>query len=201
MTDDQLVLALLTSYKNRGIDLSKLLDDPIFDKLPALSKIHAIQTHAGTLHDGVSTTLSGNDYKRVLMNSLFSGVAGAVTGRSLGSALGSPNGITPGTAGLMGGIIGGAAGALTGGLSAVSSVSNRRDLKHALNVARVDPSVVNALGVLSTSHVNSESRSLRDDILDRISEKADKAIDSNMEPMIRAQDAAFIEIHNRYNNH
>jgi hypothetical protein len=178
MNDEQLVLALIASYKARGIDLSSILDDPLFSKLPAWSKIKAIQDHAQELHDGVHGGMTRGDWKRVGVNSLFSGITGGLAGATAAAGLqsaGHLGGVTLGEGRGYGALIGGLAGAMLGGLGAYSHVADRREIKQSLGIAATNPTAANAIGALSTSHMNAGSRDLRSEILSRIADEITNA--------------------------
>lgn len=186
MTDDQLVLALINSYKSRGIDLSRMLDDPLFDKLPAASKIKAIQQYAGPLHEGVSGRFGKSDFGRMAVNATLGGATGALTGYGLGRSLAAhaAGGVTPLRGALTGAAILGLSGAVAGGIKALSSVDDRRAIKNGLSQAQQNPSLENAIGVLSTRHMTSSSRSLKEGLLDHIASMINNAGSSQVEPYL-----------------
>lgn len=186
LTDEQLVLALIKAYRDRGIELSHILDDPLFLKLPARSKIQAIQNHAKEIHEGTSSAFTGTDYKRIGTNAIFSGIAGAATGATLGSQLAAafPYGMNKYSGGLTGALLLGGAGALAGTIKSMGSVDNRRALRNQLSKVSDDPSIENAIGVLSTKNMLSEGRDLRDRILDRVSQMTNEAGTAQVQPLI-----------------
>jgi hypothetical protein len=178
MTDEQIVSALITSYRNRGVDLSYLLSDPLFERLPIRSKIQAIQNHAEELQAGIKDGITSNDVKRMSADILFEGARGASVGGGLGAALaaaGAAGGITPLKGALLGAAVTGVTGGLLGAFRGYQGVGERRDLKTALKAVSEAPSPTNALGALSHHHATASDRNLKRDILSRVAEKLQTA--------------------------
>jgi hypothetical protein len=169
MTDEQLIAALILSYKNRGVDMSQFLTDPLFTKLPLKSQVKAIQDHASTLHEGIPSLLTSEDYKRIGTLSAFNGLRNGIIGIPAGMALASAFNIDhPLKVALISGGISGATGALASLFKSTGEVLDRRDLKTSLKAVSEAPSPIGALEVLSTPHITSKKRNYRDRIFDRI---------------------------------
>jgi hypothetical protein len=77
MKDELVIQSLVELYKERGIDLHLLLDDPMFTHLPLESKVNSIKQYASHIASPTSRTLTRADVKSVLTNSLAgAGLAG-----------------------------------------------------------------------------------------------------------------------------
>jgi len=203
MTDEQLVLALIKAYKDRGIDMSYILDDPIFSKLPAPSRIKAIQTHARELHSGVPSNLTGSDYGRLASSTVFTALPGALAGWGIGSALASqiPWGVNKYSGAAIGATVMGLAGALAGGTKALSSIDDRRQIRNQLDQTARDPSTENAIGVLSTKHMHTSGRDLRDKILEMVSGNIINAGNSQVSPLIQSAHSTKNDLFIQANSH
>lgn len=189
LTDDQIVLALIASYKSRGIDMSAMLDDPLFDKLPAAVKIKAVKDHAGTLSQGTASGYRKVDYTRIGANALLSMPQGALTGAGIGAALATPGkyGVNSMHGALVGALLTGAAGAISGYMASSEEANRREAIKNALEVAAKDRSVETAVSALTTSHANASSATLRKNILDRISGIVGMNAERSIGPVLSAQ--------------
>lgn len=86
MNEDQIVLSLLNFYKQEGIDLFAILDDPIFKKLPLSTKIQAIKTHAQEIEEGTSQGISKRDVRAIGSSALWHGLMGGLTGATAAAA-------------------------------------------------------------------------------------------------------------------
>jgi len=173
MNDEQLVSALIASYRARGIDMSYLLSDPLFEKLPGAVKVQAVQAHAKELAEGINPGFTRNDYTRVGVESAYAGVRGAMLGAPIGAALSAASGglgMSPLKAALLAAGVLGLTGASVGAFGALGGVGQRKALKTSLRAVSVDPSPIAAIGALSSSHNSTESRSLREKILNRVSD-------------------------------
>ena len=197
MTDDQLALALITAYKNRGIDMSLLLVDPMFTDLPASSKIEAIQKYAKDIESGINPRLNSVDWSRIAANAGFEGAAGAMAGAGLGRlvAAGTQGGITPLHATLIGATLLGSTGAIIGGLKAFGGVRERQSLKRTMGEVSANPTVPNAVYALSSNHMHSTGKVVRDNILNRIGDAARGAAHGHLEPLITQTHAEFLSKH------
>ncbi len=80
MNDNQVILSLLNFYKNEGIDLHYLLDDPLFVKLPLSLRIEMIKNNAKQIHQGMSGSMTRRDWNVLGKDMLFQGILGGMTG-------------------------------------------------------------------------------------------------------------------------
>lgn len=192
LTDDQIVLALIAAYKSRGTDMSAMLDDPLFDKLPAATKIKAIQNHAGTIGEGIKPGYGKVDYTRIGANTLLSIPGGAMAGAGIGATLAARSGnlgVGALHGALMGGLLTGTAGALASMFSSADDAARRKALKTVLTEAGNNTSVEKAIGALTTSHAGTRSSTLRKNILDRIAGMVTEQAHGTIAPVLHAQDA------------
>lgn len=81
MKDELVIQSLVELYRERGVDLHLLLDDPMFTHLPLESKVNSIKQYASHIASPNARTLTGSDVKSVLVNSLAG--AGLATGSVL----------------------------------------------------------------------------------------------------------------------
>jgi hypothetical protein len=191
MTDDQIVLALIAAYKARGADMSYLLSDPLFEKLPASVKIRAVKQHASELEQGISHNLLPVDKATIVSNTLFGAAGGVTTGMLTGAAISSlkgPGGLSTPTTALIGAGIMGLGGAITGAIGSLGGVGTRRTLKSSLKAVSEAPSDINAVGALSTSHLGSEMTSLKRQILDRVGQQITKNFEARVAPFTSSVD-------------
>lgn len=170
MTDDQIVAALITSYKNRGVDMSHLLTDPVFRSLPVQSQIQALQSHASELEAGISSGLNREDVGHTVAQGLSTGLKGALLGGSLGTLIAAsrPGNLTPVKGALIGAGMLGGLGALMSGFHTEGRVRDRREVKNALKGLSEASSPVPSVTLLSGAHAQQESKNLKQEILNRI---------------------------------
>lgn len=202
LTDDQIVLALIAAYKSRGTDMSAMLDDPLFDKLPAATKIKAIQNHAGTIGEGIKPGYGKVDYTRIGANAILSIPRGALTGASIGAALAARSGnlgVGALHGALVGGTLTGVGGAITGAFSSLDETSRRKALKAVMETAGANGSTQNAVKALTTAHAGMRSNTLRKNILDRISELISEHSHGVVAPVLHAQDTRLQEMNTNIN--
>lgn len=189
MNDEQLVSALITSYRNRGVDMSYLLTDPIFTKLPPKVQIQAIQDHAKELHKGVNSGMLKSDYKNLGANVAYSGLKGISMGLPIGAALSAASGghgLSPLKAALLAAGAMGFSGAVIGGFGSLGGLGLRKEVKTSLRGVLDDPSPITALGVMSTPHTTADSRTFKEQILNRISKDISGVAEKNVPTYLQA---------------
>ena len=169
MNDQQVVASLLAFYKQQGMDLSYVLDDPIFIKLPIASKIEAIKKHAQEIVDGTSPGFNKIDRNAILTHAAKSIIAGGFTGASLGAAWGSTvPGFSPRNTAIIGALAGATAGLGNSALGRYHELSARRAVRDQLQAAAENPSDTNAIGALSVQGVHSRQGDARNEIIDTL---------------------------------
>lgn len=186
ISHEQVVDSLVAFYKNKGVDLTYLLEDPLFEKLPVETKIDAIKKHASTLQAGSPKGWNKEEKSDVYSGALtgtFGGLGTALLALPLGTKLLENAGISlakgmaynKAVAATLGGgaILGGALGALAGVAKAKNQVDARRDVIHQINSTIKEPTDTNAIGVLATRNLYNRQHKLRDAIVGRVSEKLD----------------------------
>lgn len=183
LTNEQVVDSLIAFYKSRGEDLTYLLEDPIFARLPINDKIDAIKKHAATIHASSPGGLNKVEKAEVY----GAGISGAVTGLGMGMA-GIAGGMKllemagkPLAAGMAankamaftvgtGLALGMGAAAIVGQAKAKTLAGARQETRHQLNQVMKDPSDINALGVFSVGSIYKREHKLRDALVNRVSD-------------------------------
>lgn len=177
MNDQQVVSSLLAFYKQQGMDLSYVLDDPIFLKLPLASKVEAIKNNAQEIVDGTSPGFNRIDRQAILARTARSILAGGMAGGSLGAALGAGiPGFDPRRTALIGAITGAASGLGSEVLGRSQELLARKAVRHQLEAAAANPSDVNAIGALSVRGIHGRQGAARDQIISSLQEAAGKAV-------------------------
>ena len=186
MNDEQLVSALIASYRARGIDMSYLLSDPLFEKLPGAVKVQAVQAHAKELADGINDQFNGLDYTRAGTSAFMGAAQGALMGIPIGASLAAaaPGGMSPLKAALLAAGALGLTGASLSALKASGGVGQRKALKTSLRDVSVDPSPIAAIGALSSSHMSHESRAFREKLMDKVHEMTSGGVIQQIEPQL-----------------
>lgn len=186
LTNEQVIDSLLAFYQSRGTDLTYLINDPVFDKLPVQDKIEAIKKHAGVIHANSPSGWNAEE-KAHLKAGIGMGVLGGIgTGMlaahvakaALSSAgpLASAMAANKATAAVLGfgALIGSTMGGVTGYLKARSDIDSRHVLRDQLGATARDPSNSNAIGVLSVRDQYQREHTLRHLILDKVQDKLGK---------------------------
>ena len=165
MTESDTALALINAYKARGIDLSVLLEDPLFVKLKPETRIQAIQTYAHDFQTNTSRGMTGTDWAGVASNVVMTAIPFALAGHALAPKF---PGLAKGTTATAGAVFGTMAGGLTSALKMADIKSRRLAAARELEKLKADPSAENAVGVLSGSHMRSGGAALKTRLLDSI---------------------------------
>jgi len=189
MNDEQIVLSLLNFYRNEGIDLHQILDDPIFNSLSLPTKISAIKRHAQLIHDGMSSGINRHELKGIGKSLLWHGIMGGMTGAAA----------TATTAKLFAGgrttpmaiALGAATGAGSGlGLAAIRQFearSERNELRKYLREAAERSDEESALHTIAKRNLQNSQRSENNVAFNKF---IDRIVQHNDE---RARDAAIRE--------
>lgn len=69
MNEELILESLIELYRERGIDLHILLDEPMFDSLKLSTKIKLIKQYASHIASNTSRSLNRSDIKSLLLNS------------------------------------------------------------------------------------------------------------------------------------
>lgn len=190
MSNEAIVDSLLEFYKSRGTDLSYLLEDSVFEKLPVQDKIAAIRRHAKTIYEG-SPEAWNKEEKAVIKGSTISGVMSGAGLGILGSVAAwnviknnpgalanvmAKNKALAGTL-LAGSIVGATAGAVTGYMRGVSSATPRLAMREQLGKVIGNPSDANTIGVLSIKPQYRREHALRDILLTKVTDKINTGVE------------------------
>lgn len=84
MTNEQIVNILISAYQKKGIQMTNLLSDPIFQGLSPVEKIEAIKQHAEQIIKGSKASWTGKEIKDLLgMSALTAGFVAVPAAKSL----------------------------------------------------------------------------------------------------------------------
>lgn len=185
----QVVNSLIAFYRSKGADLSYLLGDPIFQKLPLEERVNGIKAQANTLLEGIPQGLNRQE-KNLVWGDVVGGTmtgAGIVGGISHWAAkshpgMGSLFSHAPSRYKALATIIvptlvaGAVAGGLAGWAKADTLHQSRKALRNQLQNTARNPSDANALGTLSTAHLHNQTAISRMNILNKIQDKLDNVL-------------------------
>lgn len=206
LTDDQIVRSLIAYYHNTGVDLSTLLNDPIFEKLPIGSKVDAIKKYAATIVQGSSKN-PGKPYHKAILNSgLLGAGTGAFTGMGAGFATWAAMKPFPlGTLGSLkalaytvgsGALLGGASAAISSYLEHKGNITARENMHNQLRRTAESPTTENALGLLSSNYISSKRDEGNQALRRRLDSYIIPAIDNAGKELLPG---TFTKSYNRYN--
>lgn len=191
ISHEQVVDSLIAFYKSRGTDLSHVLEDPVFKKLPIESKVEAIKRNASILAAGTSKGWTSEEKSNVTSDAINGAITGAIsagTAIPVGIALLAAKGIPLANSmanskalaiTLAGGaLVGGALGGITSYARTRNEVLARHQIGNQFNKIHENPSNENAIGALSLRGIYSREHSLRSSLVNRIADKLDSNIES-----------------------
>jgi hypothetical protein len=78
--DQQIINSLIEAYTERGVDLTSIVDDPMFKGLSLSSKISAIKSNANTIIQGTSKGFSKDELKKAGKKAAIAGGLAALFG-------------------------------------------------------------------------------------------------------------------------
>ena len=192
MTDEQIILDLLAFYKRKGTNLSYLLDDPLFEKLPLKFKVEFMRKHAKIILDGSHSSVSLGDIGQVVSSAALGATTGAIAGLTAVKALSSPT-LTPGFAGKYGIGVGGAGGLLLGVIRGYEPIARRKAMRASLEEAVNNPSISNSVGLLSSNKIHSVNSVTRNSILNNVASTMNQNTRDMIPLGIKSLDAAHRE--------
>jgi uncharacterized membrane protein len=195
MNDNEVVISLLDYYKKKGIDLYKIIDDPMFKSLSRDTKIKAIQMYADRISQGTPATLNKNDFKSTMKQMLFRAGIGAVTGgiAGLGFARAFNDGKVPAEAFAAGAIFGATGGLLHSLGSSASNIADRLHMRKELNIVASEPTPQNAFNVLIANNIRGgKTKDFKDSTQEVLNESLE-----NLKNSRKDQLKAFVDHYNR----
>lgn len=164
MENEHIVEGLIALYKSKGVDLSYLLGDPVFQALPLRDRIVAVKKHAATLAAGSSEKLTPGEMAPIKTHAIMTGLAGAGVGLALARKLAGMGTLgTPGSLKALAvttalpTLLGASLGAMAGRSESLNAAQARKNVVGALRAAAHDPSDMNAVGVLSANSLRNAS--------------------------------------------
>lgn len=191
LSNEQIVFSLISYYKNKGIDLSHVLSDPVFQSLKMPDRIEAIKRHASEIIQGSNHDISkvGRDaLKADVLIGISTGIGAGITAKALAKEIMyksvphttqvfshvKPNLVAWGATIGVGALVGGMAGYMSGSISAADARDRRKALLRSVHEVSKNPSTENAIGVFS--HIGQVEREnvFRNKILNRIASDIDK---------------------------
>lgn len=195
MNDNEVVLALLDYYKKKGIDLYRILDDPMFKSLSRDTQIKAIQMYASRIAEGTPVTVNKNDFKSTLRQMLFRGGIGAITGgiAGLGFAKAFNNGKVPAEAFAAGAMFGATGGLLHSIGASASNIADRLHMRRELDTVASTPTPQNAFNVLLANNIRGgKTKDFKESAQEVLNESME-----NLKNNRKDQLKSFVEHYNR----
>lgn len=199
----QVVHSLLSFYRRRGADLTYLLGDPIFDKLPLEDKVEAVKIHAGTILNSTPESLNKDERSLVRGEVVSGALMGGLTAFGVGRAV-LHNPVFAETvarnkalAAMAGGVIvaGAGAGYLLGKFKTDQLKDARLSVRNELQRTVANPTMENSLGVLSAGHLHARTSIGKANIIAKVMSKIDDVaqgpIKEVAEPLFKAQYHGF----------
>ena len=188
ISSNEIITNLIAFYKKQGVDLSYILEDPIFEKLPLAEKIKIIKNHAGEIHAGTNPNWTPDERASVIsggimgsMAGLGAGAAGALLGEKLLHTVSANSGIELASqmaknkaylATVAGGILVGAGlGVGVNWLKERNRVRARQALRDQLGAISKNPNLENTLGALSIKSTFERSHELDKQLSQAIAQK------------------------------
>lgn len=155
--EEKLIKQLIKSYREQGIDLYALLDDPLFVRLPLETKVKAIKKFAKDIAEGTSRGVTKSDVRAVIKDVTMAGIVGAAAGGGTAMAaashfVGGPfnQGKLPYKAIGAGAIISGLSFAASTAMSAAKIHKDRNQILDKIYNVIDNPTDENAIDVLHT---------------------------------------------------
>lgn len=169
MTDDQIINSLINYYRDQGLNVVGILDNPIFTQLSTPTKVEMIKKYAHALSSG-GAGFTSKEMRDAKMGVALSAAGGAVVGAASGFAARGLKG-TLGGAGwglaLGGGALIGTAGGLANSAYALYNARNHRRTLHdavsALGNSPTSDSSAKAIFDITPTAVTSVVKDMRDD--------------------------------------
>lgn len=154
--EEEVFKSVLDTYRAQGLDLSAVLDDPIFRSLSLGTRIEVIKKYAKEVNSTSRRSITRSDIKDIIVSALATSglaagyglVGGVMAGRLYQGAMPSAKAIIPGAA------LFGIGSGVVSGVSAYRKLLKDKAL--ADNMGRVvdDPSTQNVAKLLTFHHLN-----------------------------------------------
>lgn len=154
MSNDYVIRGLISFYKDRGINLSYLLNDPVFTRLPVKEQAELLQRNAHMIKTRPSDRFGSDFFKRVTGGAVVGGASGAYTGFRIGQAAGDilgDRGIAKGIAALSGATVGTLIGGVIGANSSFAKSDQRDQFHNSVVRLQENPTAENAVRALSAN--------------------------------------------------
>lgn len=186
ISHEQVVDSLIAFYKNRNVDLSYLLDDPVFEKLPVDAKVEALKRNAAAFSQHTSSGWTSSEKSEVSSGAANGAITGALTagmaipaGMALLASRGIPLASSMANSKALAITLGGSAlvGSILGGIASYAKTRNdvlaRHQLKNQFAKLQANPNDENAVGALSLKGVYSREHNLRKALVGRVADRLD----------------------------
>jgi hypothetical protein len=148
--EEKLVQVMMEQYKERGVDMYALLDDPLFTHMKLEQKVELMKKYASHISSGTSKTLSKKDIRSLIIDAGFSGlVSGALAAAAVRQAshfFNKP--VTPFAAVASAIALGTLASSASTFFNTGRMVKNKADILKRIDKIVEDPSDENALSAL-----------------------------------------------------
>lgn len=176
--EEQIIKSLLATYREKGVDLTNIVSNPIFMHLPLETKVRMLRQNADEILAGSRAGISKTDIVQALKRAgTVAGISGAIAGFGAAEAVGfSPNSLPIKTILRTAGI----AAAASAGLSGLNMYMNKGIHDHRKsNFERLasNPTDDNALRVLFSNSIAHTPSRLSNPIDNIVRNTTDRASD------------------------
>lgn len=194
MTDNEIVLNLLDFYKDKGIDLYRVLDDPTFKALSRDTQLRAIQMYAKRILDGTPKVASKQDIKSMLKGIMLQTVGGAASGglAAYGLSKAFHGGTVPMESIASGAVFGGLTGVFGGGLGILGKLNDRSFMRSQLQTAADTQTPGSALNVITANHIKGTQGELFKKLIDKTTTDAETHLKSESTNQVKH----FVDLYN-----
>jgi hypothetical protein len=150
LTDDQVIRSMLNYYKARGINLSSVLDEPLFKGLSTKTKVELLKKYAGEIESGTQSGIFKSDITKILWDVLPASVYGGIAGFGGGVAASKmfKGGKVHPLSVALAATLGASMGALASGINSAQPIGFRAQLKNQFQNLASHPTDENALQTL-----------------------------------------------------
>ena len=177
MNESQVLSSLIEFYRQQGVDLHHVLDDPVFQSLKLQEKVNALKEHAAEIVAGTHPGFNKSDRQLLAARALRYGLQGGIAGATAGAALGAvARGAKPYIPALLGAVTGISAGLAGGLIESRQNAAQRKAVYAQLRALSKSPTDANAIGVLSTKGVYGLQNTLRQEAYAALRENAANAV-------------------------
>lgn len=185
LTDDRVINDLINFYRSKGLNVTGVLDNPIFTSLSTQTKVQIIKNHAEALSTG-GHGLTSAEKRGLAVSAAIRAVEGAALGIAASKAVSAARG-DPYHGGY--GVSAGAAFGLVGGLGALAYKAmkiqaRRKTSEDAMRLVHANPSDATALAALFRAVPIAAPLNPADDVANVLSNKFLATMQGRIKPLV-----------------